>query len=90
MCELSGLIISVGEERELFLLLSFTCNYVVSIWRNSSSLRLENVMISYCRTPCAFHIVIFTNNYVTKTIVLDLKWLFLRCQVYYEKQVLAI
>ena len=29
----SGLITSVGEERELMCLLLFTCNYVVSVWR---------------------------------------------------------
>ena len=52
-------ITSVGEERELVCLLSFTCNYVVSVRRGSSSSEcLGWATLFYCGIPWAFHIII--------------------------------
>ena len=48
----SGSITSVGEERELICLLLFTCNYVVSVWRGSSSSGCCGwALLFYCGTP---------------------------------------
>ena len=49
--------------RELFFLLSFTCNYVVSVRREPGFLfplvlGIGCVILFYCSTPCAFNIII--------------------------------
>ena len=51
-----GSITSVGEERELICLLSFTCKYVVSVRRG---FLFGWAALFYCGTPWAFHIAFF-------------------------------
>ena len=43
-------------KRELICLLSFTCNYVVSV---RTGFLLGMVCVIYCGTPCAFLIIMF-------------------------------
>ena len=56
----SGSITSVGEERaNLLLLLLFTCNYVVSVWRGCLFFWVLGMgYVFNCGTPRAFHIII--------------------------------
>ena len=52
-------ITSVGEERELVCLLSFTCNYVVSVRRDSSSSEcLGWATLFYCGLPYNYLVLI--------------------------------
>ena len=51
----NGSMTSVGEERELICLLSFTFKYVVSVRRG---ILFGWAALFYCGTPWAFHIVI--------------------------------
>ena len=51
-------------KRELICLLSFTCNYVVSIQRGFLFLLAIGMgCVIFCGTPWAFHIVIMDNCY---------------------------
>ena len=50
-------------KREFLLLLLFTCNYVVSAKRGFLFLFcLGYAALSYCGTPCAFHIIILAGK----------------------------
>ena len=49
------------RERAIFLL-SFTCNYVVSVWRVSFSSDDWDRLRFYCDTPWAFHIIILRDT----------------------------
>ena len=55
MCAVADQLPRLGK-RELICLLSFTCNYVVSVRRGSLFLLVLGFALFYCGTPWAFNI----------------------------------